>query len=124
MDNAVTSVGLAGDGDEISAIYDVQNAFNIKFDYDEAPNWITAGDLFASLKNKLSEKELSDRGLWDHFASALSQETGVDPKALSPESPLILDGHPWRRVHDALSWLWIIGFVFIALAGTVAFILG
>ena len=60
MDNAVTSVGLAGDGDEISAIYDVQNAFNIKFDYDEAPNWITAGDLFASLKNKLSEKELAE----------------------------------------------------------------
>ena len=124
MDNAVNSVGLAGDGDEISAIRDIENAFNIKFDYDDAPNWITAGDLFASLKNRLSEKELNDVGLWDRFAFALSQETGVDPKALSSESLLIIEGHPWRQVHDALSWVWIVGFVSIALAGTVAFILG
>ena len=124
MDDAVTSVGLAGDGDEISAIYDIENAFNIKLDYDEAPNWLTAGDVFASLVKKLSEKELADTGLWDRFAFALSQETGVDPRALSPESPLLLEGHPWRRVHDALSWLWLIGLVSIALVGTAAFIFG
>ena len=124
MDDAVTSVGLAGDGDEISAIYDVESAFNIKFDYDEARNWITAGDLFASLKKNLSEKELADTRLWERFAYALSQETGVNPKSLSPQSPLILEGHPWRRVHDALSWLWIAGLVLIALVGTGAFVLG
>ncbi len=123
MDDAVTSVGLAGDGDEISAITDVENAFNVKLDYEDAPNWITAGDLFASLKKKLSDDELADVSLWDRFSFALSQETGVDPKALKPESPLILEGHPWRRIHDALSWFWIIGFALIALVGTVAFLL-
>lgn len=124
MKDGVTSVGLAGDGDEVSAIFNVENAFNIKFDYDEAPDWITAGDLFASLKKKISEEDLADMNLWGRFALALSQETGVNPKALSPESPLILEGHSWLRVHDALSWLWITGLVLIGLAGTAAFILG
>ncbi|TMM45849.1 hypothetical protein [Qipengyuania marisflavi] len=123
MDEVAISVGLAGDGDEISAIYDVENAFNIKFDYDYVRNWITAGDLFASLKKTLSDSELAEIGLWDRFAIALCQETGVDPKALKPESLLILEGHSWRRIHDALSWLWVIGFALIALLGVAAYIL-
>lgn len=124
MDDTVTSVGLVGDGDEISAIDDVESAFNIKFDYDDAPSWVTAGDLFASLKRKLSAEEVADTGLWDRFAFALSQETGIDPMSLKPESPLILEGHPWRRVHDALSWFWIVGFVLIAFIGVATFLLG
>ncbi|MEO1922859.1 MAG: hypothetical protein ABGW84_13360 [Sphingomonadaceae bacterium] len=124
MNDAPISVGLAGDGDEISAIYDVESAFNVRLDYDNAPNWITAGDLFASLKDNLSDSELADTSLWDRFALALSHETGVDPRALKPESPLILQGHPWRRVHDALAWFWIVGFGFVALFGIAAFLLG
>jgi hypothetical protein len=124
MDTAPISVGLAGDGDEISAIDDVERAFSIKFDYDDASNWITAGDLFASLNRKLSAIERSDTDLWDRFAIALSQETGVNPQSLTPESPLILSGHPWRGIHDSLAWAWILGFVLVAIVIVAALLVG
>ena len=114
MDRTVNSVGLAGDGDEIAAISDVEREFGITFDPDDAPGWFTAGNLFESLRAKLSGSSLSDREMWERFAIALSQETGVDPQSLSRESPLILDGHPWRNVHDLLGRMW---FVLLVIAG-------
>lgn len=120
MESVAQSVGLAGDGDEISAIDDVERAFGLKFNYDDASNWRTAGDLFASLQKALPETDLAEAGLWDRFALALSQETGVDPNLLTPESPLILQRHPWRIIHDKIVLIWIAGLAVIVLIGIAA----
>ena len=116
MDRTVNSVGLAGDGDEIAAISDVEREFGITFDPDDASRWFTAGDLFECLRAKLPGSSLSDREMWERFAFALSHETGVDPRSLSRESPLILDGHPWRKVHDFLGRMWLVLLVIAGLA--------
>ena len=122
MDSDAKSVGLAGDGDEISAIYDVEKEFGIKFDYEDAPGRFTAGDVFESLRTKLAGSELPERQIWERFTTALSQETGVDPKSLSRESPLILEGHPWRKVHDFFGHMWFVLFAIVGLTIVIAII--
>lgn len=47
------SVDLSGDGDEISAIDDVERAFGVVLDKADASHWHTAGDVFASLRKAL-----------------------------------------------------------------------
>ena len=120
--NNPASVGLAGDGDEISAIYDVEKEFGIKFNYDDAPDWLTAGDLFNSLLAELPSLDSTDRQTWDRFAIAVSRETGVDPNLLTPESPLILQGHPWRQIHDLLGWAWLLVLALIGIVLIIAII--
>jgi hypothetical protein len=83
------SVGLGGDGDEVHAIRDVEAAFGVKLDYRDAPNWVTAGHVFASLCNALPADEAAKPDLWERFAEALANETGADPKTIQPESPLL-----------------------------------
>ncbi|WP_209349256.1 hypothetical protein [Pontixanthobacter sp. CEM42] len=113
MQTIVHSVGLAGDGDEIWAIEEVERAFDVKLDKEDAPNWVTAGDVFASLQKKLPDSVHLESELWDKFAVALSQETAVDPKTLSPDSPLILEGHPWRKISALVGWGWGIALAFL-----------
>jgi hypothetical protein len=83
------SVGLGGDGDEIAAIRDVEGEFGIRLDYADASGWHTAGDVFASLSKALPVSERRHSDLWPRFAKALSQETGIDPARITPESPLL-----------------------------------
>jgi hypothetical protein len=40
-------LGLAGDGDEIDAVEDVEKEFGVKLDI--APNWHTVGDIYHAL---------------------------------------------------------------------------
>jgi hypothetical protein len=102
------SVGLAGDGDEIDAMTDVEQAFGIKLDYSDAPQWRTAGDVFNSLKNALPVEERDRADLWDKFATALSGQTFVDPRSITTESPLLASSHPWRDVQKVTVALWAI----------------
>ncbi|HWA50204.1 MAG TPA: hypothetical protein VG742_18180 [Dongiaceae bacterium] len=85
----IQSVGLGGDGDEVDAIRNVEAVFRVKLDDSEAPNWFTAGDIYHSLRKVLPADEIEKPDLWDRFAAALAKETGVDPKAIRPESPLL-----------------------------------
>jgi hypothetical protein len=112
------SVRLAGDGDEVDAITDVERAFAVKLDYSEAPHWRTAGDVFNSLRQALPPKERDRSDLWDSFTEALAGQTFVDPKSITPESPLLGSSHPWRDVQKATIALWIIALV--CLVGAVA----
>ena len=91
MESHPKTVGLGGDGDEISAISRVERAFGVKLDYADAPRWRTAGDLFASLCNALPVEQQGRSDLWERFARALSVETGVDPETIKAESPLLAD---------------------------------
>lgn len=108
MTNTPASVGLGGDGDELAAIDDVERAFGIKFDYSDAPQWRTAGDVFDSLRKALPADELDTSNLWERFAAAICGVTGVDPTTIERRSPLLLDSRFWSRLADVSAGVWIV----------------
>ena len=114
------SVGLGGDGDEIVAISDVERAFGVKFDDADAPGWVTAGDLFASLQKALPEEDLSGRDVWQKFAIALSGETGANPDDIEPASPLLSESRFWARLADASAVVWIVSALGLAITSAIA----
>ena len=83
------SVSLGGDGDEILAIDDVERAFGVELDKADASHWHTAGDVFSSLRKALPVGASDDGELWARFIEALTQQTGVDPKTIEKDSPLL-----------------------------------
>lgn len=100
------SVGLGGDGDEIFAINDVERAFGVKLDKTDAPHWHTAGDVFSSLCKALPADRRDESGLWTRFSEALSAQTGVDPKTIEKESPLLSQSRLWVHVANASAAVW------------------
>ena len=107
-ENPLKSVGLGGDGDELFAIADVERAFHIKLDYADAPRWLTADDLFASVEKALPPEERGKPELWKRFAAALGGQTGVDPKDIGRDSPLLSESRFWARLADASAAIWIV----------------
>ena len=95
------TLGLAGDGDEISVITDVERVFGVKLDYTNASTWLTVGDVFKALRSALPDRQSSD-SVWAKFADVVASETGVDPSQIT-ESTLLLGEKRfgWR--------LWAIG---------------
>lgn len=121
-DRAIHSVGLGGDGDEVAAIQDVEDAFGISLDYRDAPNWLTAGDVFASVKGQLSPEVAAEPDMWVRFSKILTQQSGIDPASIEPDSPLLLPhSRLWARVADVSAIVWgcaafvLIGCIVIAL---------
>jgi hypothetical protein len=111
------SVGLAGDGDEVAAIQEVEAIFGVRLDYSDARNWRTAGDVYEALRKALPVHEAARADLWERFAEALARETGVDPKSISAESTLLLPESPlWARLAFASVPLIIGAAVWIGLA--------
>ena len=108
------SVGLGGDGDEIEAIDDVARAFGVKLDYSDARQWLTAGDVFNSLRKALPRDERDAADLWERFAIALCGVTGVDPKSIEPTSPLLTSSRLWVQVANANAVVWIVGLAALA----------
>lgn len=100
------SVGLGGDGDEIVAIDEVERAFGVKLNKTDAVQWHTAGDVFISLCNALPA-EIRDDDLWSRFATVLTDQTGVDPKAIEKDSPLLSQSRLWVHVGNASAAIWI-----------------
>ena len=109
---APTSVGLVGDGDEVAAIREVERAFGVKLDFDDAPKWLTAGDVFASLLPTLPPDEAEKPKTWDRFAEAIASETGVDPKKIVPGSTLIGGGTkvPGWAILLAVGAIWALAY--------------
>lgn len=96
-------VGLAGDGDEIAAIEEVEKAFGVRLNVRDAAGWQTAGDVFASLAKALPQEASTDPTVWERFARALSRETGIDPGTITKDSPLLLpDKGFWGHLREAL----------------------
>ena len=101
------SVGLGGDGDEIFAIDDVERAFGVKLDDADAPRWHTAGDVFSSLCRALPADVRDESALWTRFTEALSAQTGVDPKSIQKDSPLLSQSRLWVHLANASAVVWI-----------------
>ena len=92
------SLGLAGDGDEIAAIAEVERQFGVKLDYSGSAQWATAGDVYAAIQKALPLDHGASRSVWPMFAKAISQETGVDGNAVTPETRLLSEGRFDLRV--------------------------
>ncbi|RVT40884.1 hypothetical protein [Sphingobium algorifonticola] len=117
MSTSPTSVGLGGDGDEIVAIGEVEHAFGVKLDKSHAAQWHTAGDVFASLCQALPSDNCGE-DLWPRFAQVLTDQTGVNPKAIEKASPLLSQSRRWVYVADASAVVWIAAAgVMLALVG-------
>ena len=101
------SVGLGGDGDEIFAIENVERTFGVKLEDADAPHWHTAGDVFSSLCKALPADAGDESRLWVRFTEALSAETGVDPKTIERESPLLSQSRFWVNVSHASAVAWL-----------------
>lgn len=111
------SVGLGGDGDEIVAIDDVERAFGVKLDKADAAQWHTAGDVFVSLCKALPAHN-PDEGLWSRFTEVLTDQTGVDPRSIEKDSPLLSQSRLWVHVANASAAVWIAAAVgMLALVG-------
>lgn len=85
----LTSLGLGGDGDEIAAIAEVERRFGVTLNYAQSAQWMTAGDVFSALKTALPPDRRVAPNAWSTFAEAISQETGVDGSAVTPETLLL-----------------------------------
>ncbi|MFL6843842.1 MAG: hypothetical protein ACJ8ER_03045 [Allosphingosinicella sp.] len=96
------SVGLAGDGDEIAALEQVEEVFGVALDDRDAAQWHTAGDVFASLLKALPPDAATSPETWPKFAEALTNETGIDPGLVTRDSPLLLAPKGfWGELKDA-----------------------
>ncbi len=105
-------VGLAGDGDEVAAIEQVEEVFGVVLDDRDAHSWRTAGDVFQSLLKALPPHAAGDVATWNRFAEALAFETGIDPGLITPDSPLLLpDKGVWGGIKEGcltVIVLWLI----------------
>jgi hypothetical protein len=105
------SVGLGGDGDEVAAIEEVEKEFGVTLDDRDAPQWHTAGDVFSSLLKALPPEATPDPATWERFAKALARETGIDPRLITKNSPLLApDIGFWGGVKEGCGcvvWLWL-----------------
>ena len=83
------TLGLWGDGDEIGALRDVERRFGVALDYTRAGDWFTAGDVFSELLKVLPESAAASTDTWRAFAEAISDQTGVNPLRVAPDTRLI-----------------------------------
>lgn len=115
------NVGVAGDGDEVAAICDVECEFGVKLDYSDAPNWRTAGDVFLSLTSALAANDRHSEAVWERFVTSLTGQSGVKPELIKPDSPLLLPpSNFWRWVTDISAAIWILVGACLAMSITLA----
>lgn len=117
MSTTPKSVGLGGDGDELAAIDDVERVFAVKLDKSDATQWYTAGDVFVSLC-KVLPPDIQEDDLWSRFTEVLTDQTGVDPKAIEKDSPLLSQSRLWVHFANASAAVLIaVGVGMLALIG-------
>lgn len=110
------NVGLGGDGDEISAIEEVENEFGVRLDYSGAAQWCTVGDVYAALLAQLSPEEAKRADVWDRFSRAICRETGISPSRIGLESSLIAEDGLWVSVVSGRRVLFIFAIVAVIIA--------
>jgi hypothetical protein len=86
----LATLGLWGDGDEVFAIEDAFRAIGVELPVEDAPNWITVGDLWNSVE-RVSPDVAARPSAWDEFRRALSEESCVAWTDIQ-RSTTLLDG--------------------------------
>jgi hypothetical protein len=92
-------LGLWGDLDELDAVLKGFHAIGLQPPFEDAPKWVTVGDLWGSVR-RIAPETASSAEAWDKFREGLSKDTGVDWTLVSHETKL-LDGrgaHPFTRL--------------------------
>ncbi|MDB5708596.1 MAG: hypothetical protein JWL96_666 [Sphingomonas bacterium] len=101
-DGMFESLGLIGDGDEISAIRDVERCFGVTLDHSEASGWRTVGNVYSALEAALPADRRTAPDNWTRFTQAISDETGIDPTNIGRDTLLLATGGR-RRWHIILA---------------------
>jgi len=83
------SVGLGGDGDEVVAIEIAFARFGVDVPVEDAPGWVTVGDVWTSLCRLLPHVATQPNAFL-RFCIALCDETGADPEEVDEQSRLIV----------------------------------
>jgi hypothetical protein len=83
------SLGLGGDGDEVEAIRDIENEFDVLLNKDDAATWFTVGDVYRTLLKALPQDARDDPGTWERFGAAICRETGADNTLVDEQIDLL-----------------------------------
>ena len=95
----LATLGLWGDGDEVSAIDEAFKRVQAELPVEDAPNWYRVGDVWTSVQ-RVAPKLAGSPEAWDLFRQGIASETGVDWQEVTEETTL-LDG----RGHSIISRL-------------------
>lgn len=112
MSEKLPHLGLGGDGDEIGAITQVEQAFGVTLDYSDAGNWSTVGDVYAALLRELSAEEAARPDVWDRFAKAISHEIGLNPANVGLETGMLAEDGFWIPTEKLTALHLIVGALF------------
>jgi hypothetical protein len=104
------SVGFVGDGDDIAGIQNVEEAFGVTLDDQDAPAWRTAGDVFCFAPGGVAARRIGR--CYNLGAVCRGARIGDgNPQQITPDSPLLLpDKGMSGHVKDALfivALLWL-----------------
>jgi hypothetical protein len=100
-----SSLGLAGDLDDVELIEDVEEAFDVRFSDDDLRQCHTVGDLFDLVSNSLPEDDPSRKGCstaicFYRLRQVLQPRFGI---ALKPATPITqLSEVPVRKLYRAI----------------------
>ena len=95
----LADLGLWGDLDEVDAIQSGFEAIDLEAPWNDAPDWVTVGDLWNSVQR--IAPELADSAeAWDKFREGVSVPTGVDWTRVAEKTALLdgRGGHPFTRL--------------------------
>ena len=116
MSGDVHDLGLAGDGDEIAAIEDVEREFSVRLDYAGASEWTKVRDVYDALLAQLPSEEAERVDTWNRFARAIAAETGIPASKVSLESGLVAEDGMWVSVTNVPAGCWIVAAAFAIIA--------
>ncbi|MCT2558808.1 hypothetical protein N0B51_07425 [Tsuneonella sp. YG55] len=83
------SVGLGGDGDEAIAIENAFARFGVDVPIEDAPKWVTVGDVWSSLC-RIVPRAPDQPDAFLRFCTALACESSVDPRLVDQDSRLLV----------------------------------
>jgi hypothetical protein len=75
--------------DFFNSLLEVERHFGVALDYGDAPRWLTAGDVFASLLKALPPDKRDGEDLWATFTAIMCSETGADASRVGPDTLLL-----------------------------------
>ena len=83
-------LNLAGDGDDVAAIESVEREFGVVMDTNDAPGWLSVGDVYASLLRSLPEYDVRQPSTWRRLCRALADESDDDPARIAETTRLLI----------------------------------